>query len=276
MRKAVYDANPNDPGTFVAAKLLLSSSTDSAVKKEILLAEANIMAGLDHPNIVKLVGVVSEGYPVLVVMEYCEHGELKEYVAVKDLSNETLMQFSHDCASGMAYLASRGIVHRDLAARNVLIDVQYHCKISDYGMSRVTNAEKTYYRSHGSNLPVRWTAPEALEQQIFSEQTDVWSYGILLHEIWSKGATPYEGMTERRVWVEVVGGYRLSCPPKCPAAVFAVMRDCWAGNGERPVFMMIVDRMSLIIERKQFAPIASVQTEIDVETKKQVVWTSDV
>ena len=138
-------------------------------------------------------------------------------------------------------------MHRDIAARNVLLDRLLHCKIADFGLSRSLE-EQASYHSPGTQLPVRWTAPEALEQQVFSEQTDVWSFGILLDEIWNKGAMPYGDMTELRVWVEVVGGYRLPCPENCPQLVFAVMNECWVANGSRPTFQAIVKRLQFALD----------------------------
>ena len=239
--KAIYHA-PGSVDVFVAIKSLLDnegSESELNARRKLLLQEATLMSFLEHPNIVHLLGVSTDGLDLHLIMEYCAHGELSLYLKEnQNLAPEQLMSFSVGCASGLEYLSQKGVVHRDLAARNVLLDANLVCKVADYGMSR--NIEtKHYYRSIGGPVPVRWTAPEALEGQVFTEQTDVWSFGVLLYEIWSKGAVPYENMGERHVWVAVVGGFRLPCPKLCPPTVYALMRQCWRENGERPIFAEI-------------------------------------
>ena len=237
--------NGSGTGTTVVAVKSLQASVDSAKAREMLLGEAEVMANLNHSNVVRLVGVVTSGEPTMIVIEYCEHGELGAYLTTHQLSTDQLYGFGMDCAAGMEYLTAQGIVHRDLAARNVLVDSKLRCKISDYGMSRVLD-DKSFYQSHGAALPVRWTAPEALEQQVFSEKSDVWSFGILLYEIWSAGGLPYEGMNERRVWVEVVGGYRLASPKDCPVTIYTVMTSCWEEPNRRPAFITLLDTLQSI------------------------------
>ena len=239
--KAVYHA-PGAVDVFVAIKSLLDnegSESELNARRKLLLQEATLMSFLEHPNIVHLLGVSTDGLDLHLIMEYCAHGELSQYLKDhQNLEPEQLMSFSVGCASGLEYLSQKGVVHRDLAARNILLDANLVCKVADYGMSRNIES-KHYYRSIGGPVPVRWTAPEALEGQVFTEQTDVWSFGVLLYEIWSKGTVPYENMGERHVWVAVVGGFRLPCPKLCPPTVYALMRQCWRDNGERPTFVEI-------------------------------------
>ena len=222
------------PGYLVAVKVLHKTAEELA-NREALLAEASIMAQFSHRNVVRLLGVVTMGEPMLVVIEYCEHGSLDSYLQATQLEPVTLLKIAYNCASGLAYLSSLKFIHRDIASRNVLIDSELTAKISDFGMSRETT-QKDYYRSHGGPLPVRWTAPEALEDHKFSEQSDVWSFGILLHEIWTQAESPYTGMSNEKVWVKVLAGYRLPCPPGCPEEVHEVMMKCWVEAGARPAF----------------------------------------
>ena len=236
--KAMLQNDDGLPGYIVAVKTV--KSANDTVNKQLLLREASMMAGLEHNHIVQLVGVVSIGDPVMVVLEYCEHGSLVHFLLTRELVELQKHRLAGDIASGMAFLHSQGIVHRDLAARNVLVNSERRGKISDYGMSRILGS-KGYYRSRGTAMSVRWTAPEALQQEIFSEQSDVWSYGITLYEIWTQGATPYEGLTERRVWVDVTEGKRLQCPEKCSADVYDVMRSCWGMAGTRLTFDILHD-----------------------------------
>ena len=239
--KALLNNQLFKSGLVVAVKSVLESGTSQADRVH-MLQEAAVMSKLSHDNIVKLIGVVTVGEPVLIVIEFCDRGSLKEYFQTASPPDEVLWTLSADCALGMSYLASKNIVHRDLAARNVLVDSNIRCKISDYGMSRVLD-DKTYYRSFGATLPVRWTAPEALEEQVFTTQSDVWSYGVLLYEIWTNGGLPYDGMNERKVWVEVVGGYRMPVPLRCPIHIGNLMMGCWRESGARPEFADIVSTL---------------------------------
>ena len=109
-------------------------------------------------------------------------------------------------------------------------------KVADFGLSRESAENKEYYTSKGGVLPLRWTAPEALELRKFSEKSDVWSFGVLLYEMWTRAALPYNGMTNDKVWVKVMEGYRLPHPLGCPMEVYSVMRQCWQGAGDRPGF----------------------------------------
>ena len=199
-----------------------------------------MMAGLEHPNLVELIGIVSLGEPVYVVLELCEHGALSEYLVTHQLAESERTQIAGDIANGLSFLSALGIVHRDVAARNVLLATGLRAKVSDYGMSRILGG-KGYYRSHGALMSVRWTAPETLEREVFSEQSDVWSFGVLMYEIWSNGAVPYEDLTEKLVWINVTGGLRLSQPTDCPDSVYAIMQSCWADAGQRPLFKALVN-----------------------------------
>ena len=155
------------------------------------------------------------------------------------VSEATKLVFAGDAADGLLYLSKRGFVHRDVAARNVLVSSELRAKISDFGLSRDTE-NSDYYTSRGGALPVRWTAPEALESRKFSTATDVWAYGVLLYEIWADGATPYDGWGNQKVWVEVSGGYRMPMPENCTTDVYKTMLSCWEQEpSRRPNFQRL-------------------------------------
>jgi len=136
-------------------------------------------------------------------------------------------------------LESKNVIHRDLAARNCLISDNKIVKISDFGMSR---EEETYEVSTGMRqIPIKWTAPEALNYGKYTSLCDVWSFGILMWEVFSAGKTPYSGMTNQEARDKVDNGYRMACPDGCPTAVYSLMRDCWEHQPEkRPHFKRIV------------------------------------
>jgi serine/threonine protein kinase len=136
------------PGYLVAVKVLHTSTDDSRTG---LLQEAAVMAQFTHPRVVQLVGVITVGNPLMVVIEYCEHGSLGSYMTKTTLDQVAKYSIALDCAEGLAYLASKNFVHRDVAARNVLIDSERHAKISDFGLTRDT-ASSEYYTSAGGQV----------------------------------------------------------------------------------------------------------------------------
>ena len=240
--KAMLKSETTTPGYIVAVKAL--HEKDGMLQhRSMLLQEAMVMAGLSHPHIVRLVGVVTKGDPIMVVIEYCEFGSLSRLVRSTELSSPMKKRMAADIADGMAYLHSQGIVHRDLAARNVLVSSDRRAKVCDYGLSRVLGG-KDYYRSRGGLNSVRWTAPEALEQQLYSEASDVWSFGVVMYEIWSSGLVPYGEMHERAVWADVCNGLRLPCPANCSPDIYKIMRLCWRLNSaERPRFVKLTEKL---------------------------------
>ena len=231
---------------LVAVKVLHRSGAESLAARESLLNEASLMAQFDHDNVVRLVGVVTVGEPLFVVLEFCELGALNSYLEDNDLLPELKVKIAIDCCQGMQYLASLHFVHRDLAARNVLLDSAMTSKIADFGLSRENAENKDYYASKGGALPIRWTAPEALEHRKFSEKSDVWSFGILLYEIWTKAMLPYNGMSNDKVWIKVLEGYRLPIVPGCPLNIYNIMQSCWLDAVSRPNFADICESLKFV------------------------------
>ncbi|XP_036974177.1 tyrosine-protein kinase Fer isoform X2 [Acanthopagrus latus] len=202
------------------------------------LSEARILKQYDHPNIVKLIGVCTQRQPIYIVMELVPGGDFLSFLRKKkdELKTKQLVRFSVDASAGMAYLESKNCIHRDLAARNCLVGEGSVLKISDFGMSR--QEDDGIYSSSGlKQIPIKWTAPEALNYGRYSSESDVWSYGILLWETFSLGVCPYPGMTNQQAREQVEKGYRMACPQRCPDDVYKVMQRCWQYNPEdRPKF----------------------------------------
>ncbi|XP_040608875.1 tyrosine-protein kinase Fer isoform X2 [Mesocricetus auratus] len=202
------------------------------------LQEAKILKQYDHPNIVKLIGVCTQRQPVYIIMELVPGGDFLSFLRKRkdELKLKQLVRFSLDVASGMLYLESKNCIHRDLAARNCLVGENNVLKISDFGMSR--QEDGGVYSSSGlKQIPIKWTAPEALNYGRYSSESDVWSFGILLWETFSLGVCPYPGMTNQQAREQVERGYRMSAPQNCPEEISKIMMKCWDYKPEnRPRF----------------------------------------
>ncbi|XP_070547504.1 fibroblast growth factor receptor-like [Ptychodera flava] len=199
----------------------------------------------DNENIVSCLKELTTEVPLRFVQEYCHYGNLKSYL--KKLDREAtemreLLLFSLDCAKGMCFLAEMQCVHRQLSARVVMVDGQKTCKISELGFSTAVMDQETYERMNKGTLPIRWMALESIDECLYTSATDVWSYGILLWEIFSFGINPYRGMNLKDVVSNVQQGYRLPMPNKCPEDVYSIMQKCWQEDPScRPTFYDLVE-----------------------------------
>eukprot|EP00039_Didymoeca_costata_P015236 m.255525 g.255525 ORF g.255525 m.255525 type:complete len:1256 (-) comp16180_c1_seq9:1737-5504(-) len=252
VRKGILDESEftgGVPGYMVAVKTVFATSGAGA---DELRREAAVMCLVgSHPNVVSLIGVVTRGAPLLLVISYCEHGSLlsalrkqQDGYGILHDQPQKISKFAGDIARGMQHLAKRKIIHRDLAARNVLLDTTLGCRIADFGLSKggvETRDGSGYYRSTSGVFPLRWSAVESMESLKFSTATDVWSFGIVLVEIYQFGQIPYKNLDNRQVIINVQKGYRIPQPSNCPDATYKIMRRCWeADTTLRPSFGELV------------------------------------
>ncbi|XP_031416848.1 ephrin type-A receptor 6 isoform X2 [Clupea harengus] len=220
-------------------------------QRKDFLKEASIMGQFDHPNIIRLEGVVTKSRPVMIVVEYMENGSLDSFLRKHD-GHFTVIQLVgilRGIASGMKYLSDMGYVHRDLAARNILVNSNLVCKVSDFGLSRVLEDDPdAAYTTTGGKIPIRWTAPEAIAYRKFSSASDAWSYGIVMWEVMSYGERPYWEMSNQDVILSIEEGYRLPAPMGCPVALHQLMLHCWQKErSHRPKFTDIVSFLDKLI-----------------------------
>ncbi|XP_063758093.1 ephrin type-A receptor 7 isoform X2 [Eleginops maclovinus] len=262
---------PGKRDVSVAIKTLKVGYTEK--QRREFLCEASIMGQFDHPNVVHLEGVVTRGKPVMIVIEYMENGSLDGFLRKHDgqFTVIQLVGMLRGIAAGMRYLSDMGYVHRDLAARNILVNSNLVCKVSDFGLSRVidddpeavytttgkmqdimnvmfTPATDLRFTEQGGKIPVRWTAPEAIQYRKFTSASDVWSYGIVMWEVMSYGERPYWDMSNQDVIKAIEEGYRLPAPMDCPPGLHQLMLDCWQKDrAERPKFDQIVGVLDKMI-----------------------------
>mmetsp|Transcript_26185 Transcript_26185/g.68767 ORF Transcript_26185/g.68767 Transcript_26185/m.68767 type:complete len:847 (+) Transcript_26185:3-2543(+) len=231
----------------VAAKVL-KGGLDAEVRKSFL-REAALMAMLDHQNIVRLVGVctVPRDLPPLLLMQYCDRGSLEYYlrecateaaVGSSSLNDTVKLTFAGDVCCGLQYLASCRIVHRDVAARNVLLDAAFVCRIGDFGQAQSLSDNKEYLRMF-EQVAVRWAAVEVLDEDKFSAASDVWSFGVVVHEIMSMGAQPYEDLQTNTMVIDfVTSGEVMKRHSLCPPTIYnQLILPCWKKEPEeRPSY----------------------------------------
>ncbi|XP_072517007.1 ephrin type-B receptor 3-like isoform X3 [Salminus brasiliensis] len=236
---------------IVAIKTLKVGYTER--QRRDFLSEASIMGQFDHPNIIRLEGVVTKSRPVMIVTEFMENGALDSFLRLNDgqFTVIQLVGMLRGIAAGMKYLSDMNYVHRDLAARNILVNSNLVCKVSDFGLSRFLEddpSDPTYTSSLGGKIPIRWTAPEAIAYRKFTSASDVWSYGIVMWEVMSYGERPYWDMSNQDVINAVEQDYRLPPPMDCPTALHQLMLDCWVKERNlRPKFSQIVNTLDKLI-----------------------------
>uniref|UniRef100_A0A3Q2CA13 Tyrosine-protein kinase receptor n=1 Tax=Cyprinodon variegatus TaxID=28743 RepID=A0A3Q2CA13_CYPVA len=239
----------DEPETRVAIKTVNESA--SMRERIEFLNEASVMKEFNCHHVVRLLGVVSQGQPTLVIMELMTRGDLKSHlrsVRNENTNSQTLpplkkmIQMTGEIADGMAYLNANKFVHRDLAARNCMVAEDFTVKIGDFGMTRDIY-ETDYYRKGGKGLlPVRWMSPESLKDGVFTTMSDVWSFGVVLWEITTLAEQPYQGMSNEQVLRFVMEGGLLEKPDNCPDMLFELMRMCWQYNPKmRPSFQEIIN-----------------------------------
>lgn len=234
----VYKAQLKTCKTEVAVKTCKVTLPDEQKRK--FLQEGRILKQYDHPNIVKLIGICVQKQPIMIVMELVPGGSLLTYLRknTNTITQQEQLRMCKDAAAGMRYLESKYCIHRDLAARNCLVGYESIVKISDFGMSR---EEEEYIVSDGmKQIPIKWTAPEALNFGKYTSLCDVWSYGILMWEIFSKGGNPYSGMSNSQAREKIDAGYRMPAPESTPDEIYRLMLRCWEYEPEkRPHFDQI-------------------------------------
>ncbi|XP_038602521.1 NT-3 growth factor receptor isoform X1 [Tachyglossus aculeatus] len=236
-----YNLSPTKDKMLVAVKALKDPTL--AARKDFQ-REAELLTNLQHEHIVKFYGVCGDGDPLIMVFEYMRHGDLNKFLRAHgpdalilvdgqprqvkgELGLSQMLHIASQIASGMVYLGSQHFVHRDLATRNCLVGANLLVKIGDFGMSRDVYSTD-YYRVGGHTmLPIRWMPPESIMYRKFTTESDVWSFGVILWEIFTYGKQPWFQLSNTEVIECITQGRVLERPRVCPKEVYDIMLGCW-------------------------------------------------
>ncbi|KAI3382712.1 hypothetical protein SNEBB_006906 [Seison nebaliae] len=275
----------NDKNMLKRIKVAIKRLKMNDNNMEVMVAELKILSFVKtHRNIVKFYGArVNEQWPLnarCIVLELCKFGSLKDFlqenfneyklqILTEDFDETDppeiliiLLHFMHQIIKGMMHLVNSRIVHCDLAARNVLVAEDGALKICDFGLSKSQKQAKE--NNEQKLLPIKWMAPEAISSSIFTEQTDIWSFGILLFELFSLGYDPYsswrsmefigiENSKKDIPFGELINGImrgniRPSKTSLTPKSIYELMCCCWKLNEkERPSFSQLNEHMNVIM-----------------------------
>ncbi|GFY61092.1 hypothetical protein TNIN_449201 [Trichonephila inaurata madagascariensis] len=241
---------PDEPTTLVAVKTLKDTETEDA--KADFEREAELLANLQHTNIIKFYGVSTDGEALMMIFEYMEHGDLNNFLRDRspntnslkedrpkypELTVQDLIYISSQIAAGMDYLASQHFIHRDLATRNCLVGDHLIVKIGDFGMSRDIYSTDYYRVGRHNMLPIRWMPPESILYRKFTMESDIWSFGVVLWEIFSFGKQPWYELSNHEVIQQVTAQKVLPTPPNCPEEIYQLMLSCWKNKPHERISM---------------------------------------
>ncbi|XP_036844874.1 protein-tyrosine kinase 6 [Oncorhynchus mykiss] len=228
----------------VAIKILKNDSlNDHEFQREV-----QILKKLRHRHLISLFAVCTSSSPYYIITELMEKGNLLNFLRGSEgsqLDLVSLADMAAQVADGMAYLEQQNSIHRDLAARNVLVGENYICKVADFGLARII--KEPFYVSEDKKIPYKWSSPEAISHGRFSNKSDVWSFGVLLYEILTYGGIPYPGYHNYEVYRQIIAGYRMPAPEKCPNLLYKLMLACWSDNpADRPDFKELRSKLENI------------------------------
>ncbi|XP_037585371.1 tyrosine-protein kinase receptor UFO isoform X4 [Cebus imitator] len=241
--------NQDDSVLKVAVKTMkIAICTRSEL--EDFLSEAVCMKEFDHPNVMRLIGVCFQGseresFPApVVILPFMKHGDLHSFLLYSRLGDQPvylptqmLVKFMADIASGMEYLSTKRFIHRDLAARNCMLNENMSVCVADFGLSKKIYNGDYYRQGRIAKMPVKWIAIESLADRVYTSKSDVWSFGVTMWEIATRGQTPYPGVENSEIYDYLRQGNRLKQPADCLDGLYALMSRCWELNPQdRPSF----------------------------------------
>ncbi|XP_051509589.1 ephrin type-A receptor 3-like isoform X1 [Myxocyprinus asiaticus] len=259
---AVYEGifSPQGGEDIKVAVKTMRVGINSQGDLESFLKEAEIMQHFDHDNVVKLLGVALERDPEssipvpLVILPFMKHGDLRRFLIATRYGDipmfvpyQSLLRFMIDISAGMEYLSSQGFLHRDLAARNCMLGDDLRVCVADFGLSKKIYSRNYYRQKVAVRMPVKWMAIESLSESVYTTKSDVWSFGITMWEITSRGRTPYPGVPNHELLDLLECGHRLK-QGENNSKLYEVMLSCWHRDpSQRPCFGELGQRLKALL-----------------------------
>ncbi|XP_055342160.1 tyrosine-protein kinase transmembrane receptor ROR2-like [Paramacrobiotus metropolitanus] len=252
----VYAGHLTTEGGPKTVIIRLLKETGTVKNKQDFQKELTQWVDFRHPNVTALIGAHTERDPFFMVFEHTLLGDMHEYV-LETLNNRSVTSTKHldpgsyaenlhmatQVAAGLEYLAANCFVHKDVAARNCWVYEDGHVKVADYGIGP-TRYPEDYSRLQNHILPVRWMAAESINYNQITLHSSVWSFGVLMWEIWSEGRQPYFGCSLQEILQMIRTRQLLPQPDDCPAHIYALMVECWHENAvRRPSFKELHQRL---------------------------------
>lgn len=246
---------------WVAVKILIEKATNK--QTEDFIREAETRINFKHENVAALIGVIMKEDPFCLAYEYTEFGDLHEHLLVhspnfsgahasddcEPLDYVDLVDICNQICNGMLYLSSQSFVHKDLATRNCLVAENGIIKICDFSGLRDFYAGDYYRVPARPPIPARWMSPESLSLGSYSSASDVWSFGVVMWEVFSYGLQPHFGYSNQEVIVRIRNGQHLPCPDGCYMSVYKIMKECWIDDpAKRPGFLKLLDSLKCLSE----------------------------
>nr|XP_039259265.1 tyrosine-protein kinase JAK1-like isoform X2 [Styela clava] len=231
-------------GKFGSQKVIIKIwKTEAEREAKSFLNEFNTIKKLSHKNIVNLCGAVTD--KKILLLEYMKYGTLLDFLKNGDGRNFTIKELigmATQIACGMAYLEQKQYVFIDLRAESVSVGEKLSCKLFDFSFAQYVGNDGKWNVPVGSKFPIKWTAPEAYVNGDFTHKSDVWSFGVFLTELVTKGCIPYPRMLNREVIKKIEKGYRMPRPASCPEQLYGIMLKCWDDDyAKRPAFEYLED-----------------------------------
>ncbi|XP_069574123.1 tyrosine-protein kinase TXK isoform X1 [Brachyistius frenatus] len=231
-------------------RVAIKAIREGAMYEEDFIEEAKVMMRLCHLKLVQLYGVCLQQRPLLIVAEFMENGCLLNFLRQRGgaLTEAWLLSMCQDVCEGMEYLEGHSFIHRDLAARNCLVNEHNVVKVCDFGMTRYV-LDNQYTSSSGAKFPVKWSPPEVLHYSKYSSKSDVWSFGVVMWEIYSEGRIPFENRSNQEVVNDITRGIRLYRPHRASQPLYAIMYRCWHEKPHgRPSFSELLEEIRKLAE----------------------------
>uniref|UniRef100_A0A914E8E6 receptor protein-tyrosine kinase n=2 Tax=Acrobeloides nanus TaxID=290746 RepID=A0A914E8E6_9BILA len=206
-----------------------------------------------HENVMCILGWALSGETPCLVYDIAEKNVLNYVMEFRDASDDQIpykkfLSILWQTARGMQYVTSKGLIHRDLTARNIFLFGSVVAKISDFSLCCCCDESGTYQETANLRLPLKWMALESLISKIFSEKSDVWSFGVLIYEIFSFGRVPYAGLNDDELVGFLENGHRLERLVNVDQSLHEIMTDCWMSNPEdRPKFTYLEEKFHAFI-----------------------------